>query len=219
MIFFPCGGRIVDESNLLDHAANQGALRSRAVSKLAGVSLRQLWYWHSTGLIEANTDPGARGYPRLYSWIDYMKLRAARKLIREGEPTRRVRAAIAFLDREIPDWYRWPLFRYEGRILIERHNTLFVAAVGQQRALPVLSHVLNELVVEGPLGELRSYADVVDMDPDVVAGNPVMRGTRLEAALLLGLSERGVGVPAICEAYNLESGQVMRILEFAQAIS
>src|SRR5687767_11534335 len=86
-----------------------GALRSRTVARLAGFAPRTLRDWHQTGLIQAHVAPGGPGHPRLYSWVDYMRLRAAGKLLSEGVRTREIRPAIADLDREFPDWYLLPL--------------------------------------------------------------------------------------------------------------
>src|SRR5215216_2012006 len=157
-----------------------GAIRSRTVARLAGMSMRRLSRWHETILIQAHTRPGARGYPRLYSWVDYMKVRAARKLEGQGLSVRAIRQAIEAMDREIPDWYLWSLHRFHNRVVIDRGN-LRRAMPGSQLLLPVAG-LLEDLQAEGPLGELRRFGDVVDMDPDVVSGNPVIKGTRLEPA-------------------------------------
>src|SRR6266540_6024491 len=94
--------------NDLDTVARIGALRSRLVSKLSGFTPRQLGYWHTTRLIEAHIDAGARGFPRLYSWIDYMKLREAAKLSAAGVPTARIRRAVDYLEEAITNWYSIP---------------------------------------------------------------------------------------------------------------
>ena len=61
-----------------------GALRSRLISRLTGLTPRQLSYWHRSALIPAHAAPGALGRPRLYSWVDYLKLRD--KLEKEIRP-------------------------------------------------------------------------------------------------------------------------------------
>ena len=202
----------------VDASLGYGALRTRTVARLAGVSVRQLGYWHLTELIEAHTVPGSRGTPRLYSWIDYMKIRAARKLRRQGLSTRRVRATIAYLDDHVPDWYRYPVHRFGARVLMERNWALVTVDGQRQLALPFVADVLNELIQEGPLGEMRTFSDQIDMDPDIVSGNPVVRGTRLETAFIAELVNHGVSVEQVASLYSLSHEQVERTLEFASAL-
>jgi uncharacterized protein (DUF433 family) len=187
-----------------------GALRSRTVAKLAGVTLRQLGYWHSTGLIRAHAMPGYRGNPRLYSWIDYIKIRAAKKLQTQALSTRRIRSAIAYLDL-------LPLHAFRSRVLVELPDLLFVAEDGRQLVLPLVKDVLDQLMKEGPLGELREFSDQVDMDPGIMSGNPVIKGTRLETAFIAGLVQRSVTPAHIGELYLLTAEQVDRSLAFARA--
>jgi uncharacterized protein (DUF433 family)/DNA-binding transcriptional MerR regulator len=185
------------------------------VARLAGVTPRLLDYWHSTRLIEAHTIPGARGSPRLFSWIDYMKIRAASKLHAQGLSTRRIRAAIAYLDEHIEGWYRYPVHGFGGRVLLEQHARLLTADAQRQLALPIVYSVLDELIDEGPLGELRGYGDVVEMDPEIVSGNPVVRGTRIEAAFLANLVKLGVDPSSVAALYSLPEVTVQRTLAFA----
>jgi uncharacterized protein (DUF433 family) len=194
-----------------------GALRSRTVAKLAGVTLRQLGYWHSTGLIKAHAMPGYRGNPRLYSWIDYIKIRAAKKLQTQGLSTRRIRSAIAYLDEKVADWYLLPLHAFHSRVLVELPDLMFVAEDGRQLVLPLVKDVLYQLMKEGPLGELREFSDHVDMDPGIMSGNPVIKGTRLETAFIAGLVQRSVTPAHIGELYLLTAEQVDRSLAFARA--
>src|SRR5579883_3296838 len=93
-----------------------GALRSRIVAKLAGVTMRQLGYWHRQGIIQAQVIPGAPGRPRLYSWEDYMKVRAAAKLLHKGVLAHWIRRSIEYLDQYVPDWYRLPLYEFQRRV-------------------------------------------------------------------------------------------------------
>ncbi|MBI4506143.1 MAG: DUF433 domain-containing protein [Chloroflexi bacterium] len=191
-----------------------GALRSRVVAKLAGLTLRQVHYWHTTGIIRARVIPGARGCPRLYSWTDYMKLRAATKLRRQGVTTHSIRTAVAWLDQNAPDWHLVPVYGFSGRVLVQFEHAVVTADRAKQAVLPELGHVLVEIRDEGPLGELRQFSDCVDMHPDVLSGNPVMQGTRLETRFVAALVAHGVSAYAIATLYHRPLSQVERALEF-----
>lgn len=208
------------ESNVI----HLGALRSRLVSKLTGLSMRQLQYWHGTELLPAHERPGGRGYARLYAWVDYMKLREAAKLLDQGIPTTVIRQAVPFLEQLAPDWYLLPLRGHGQRQvsiqLADRFQVL--ARKGFQALLPweqVLANTLSQIQEEGPLGALRPFGDAVDMDPAVLAGAPVVRDTRLETAFIAGLRDRGYDVEDIAEVYRLSPERVSRALEFEQALA
>src|SRR5207245_3038138 len=80
-----------------------GALRSRLISRLTGLTPRQLSYWHRSALIPAHAAPGAPGRPRLYSWVDYLKLRDAAKLRAARAPTPASRRAGDYQEAMVPE--------------------------------------------------------------------------------------------------------------------
>lgn len=195
-----------------------GALRTRMVARLTGVSLRQLWLWHNSGLIRAHIVPGAPGYPRLYSWIDYMKVRAAKKLLADGLSIQKIRVAIEYLDQDVPDWYLMPVHGFSRRVLVQQGEATYVAARFRQQAFSsVLDGVLRSLVTEGALGELNRFSDCVDMNPEIVSGNPVVKGTRLETQFIATLATSGVPTEQVADIYRLTPHQVFRAIEFNTA--
>jgi uncharacterized protein (DUF433 family)/DNA-binding transcriptional MerR regulator len=203
----------------LDPQPYRAALRSRLVARLSGVSLRQLWLWHNSGLIRAHVLPGGPGRPRLYSWVDYLKVRAARHLRDEGVSAQRTREAIAYLDQHVPAWYLLPLHGFAGEPVVERRGFTEPAALGAQHLMDwsILEGVLRALQAEGPLGELREFSEYVAMDPSVIGGNPVIKGTRLETQFIGALVERGLPVVEVAETYHLSPEQVERAVEFQRA--
>lgn len=196
----------------------QGALRSRVVARLVNIPVRTLQSWHEAGILEAHEDPGARGYPRLYSWADYMKLRAALKLQRDGIPTKQLRPILAKLEETVPDWYLLPLHRFGRRVLGDYEHSL-VDVFTDQAALPFVRDMLEEIADEGPLGALHEFGDIIDMDPAVVAGNPVIRGTRLETRFIAELAKRGVPEDGIARRYELTPGEVKRVIKFDSLVA
>lgn len=198
-----------------------GALRTVTVARLAGVSLRQLGYWHRTDMIRAHAVPGGPGHPRLYSWVDYMKIRAAKNLLDQGLHTRRIRAAIDFLEADAPEWYLCPLSAFQHRVFIRLPNVAVDVAAekGRQALLPLVEDLLATLRREGPLGKLHRFSEYVDMDPDTLAGNPVLKGRRLETRFIATLTDYGVSIPRICTEYGLNRVQVRHALDFEQAVA
>ena len=194
-----------------------GALRTRLIARLTGLSPRQLQYWHSTGLIAAHVRAGQRGFPRLYSWADYMKLREGAKLRAAGVATPLIRRAVTFLDQVEPDWYLVTLSMEGGHILAQIEGQAFAVAADLAGQIPLFRTTLEALHKEGPLGELREFSDAVSMDPRVCGGMPVVQDTRIETAFVAELVEFGWPVDNLSDLYHLPIVKLSRALEFESA--
>ena len=200
------------------HPFRVGALRSALLSRLTGLTVRQVQYWHRTGLISAHTDPGARGYPRLYTWVDYMKLREAAKLSSRGVPTATIRRAVDYLEVSVPDWHLVAL-RVEGKGVIAHLSDLDLDVTVTRGGQIPLVPTLHELHHEGPLGELRRFDDAVDMHPRIRGGAPILKETRIETSFVRGLRNLGQSEEDIAEMDRLPVHKVQRALEFERAIA
>jgi uncharacterized protein (DUF433 family) len=182
-------------------------------------------------VLAASVTPGRRGVPRLYSWIEYSKARAARKLLNMGISARRLRPNIEWLEEHVPLWYTLPLIAYSETVILRPENGGPAFTVGQVRqrveadlieSAQLASRIkdaLAEMEDEGPLGVLSEYRDVVDMDPRIRAGVPIIRGTRIETELLARLTGCGGRAEDIAERFDLDAYQVKRALEFETAVA
>ncbi len=207
-------------SPLDDPTFTRGGLRTGLVSKLTGLPLARLRYWHKTGLLLAQGRSGQRGVPRIYSWVDYLRLRIAADLVADGIHTTRVRRAIDFLDENLPDWYRLPIRAEAGHVMVEQsgpRSALLADKSGQRLlALDVLNRTVEQLTEIGPLGKLHRFDDAVTMNPAVNLGLPVLRGTSLETEFVAHAA-RGMGVEEFAKLYELRTDLVARALEFEEA--
>ena len=197
-----------------------GAIRSRIVAGLCGISMSRLQYWHRTLLTPAETRPGRRGVPRLFTWDEYMKVRTAVALTRAGDvSTQRVRQALEFLNEAIPDWSRRDLHLFGDQVLVDLRSELRVAEEGQQLAFrEFVLDVLQRIQEEGPLGSLNHHGGCVDMKPTVLAGNPTIRGRRVQPSFIAELSQRGMSADEIAEQYFLSLEEVNGALAFHQDV-
>jgi len=63
-----------------------------------------------------------------------------------------------------------------------------------------------------------TYRDRVAVDPRILAGKPVIKGTRIPVSLVLNLLEHGYTFERIVEAYpNLTADDIRAALAYAQA--
>ncbi len=210
-------------SPLDDPTFTRGGLRTGLVSKLTGLPPARLRYWHKTGLLLAQGRSGQRGVPRIYSWVDYLRLRIAADLVADGIHTMRVRRAIDFLDETLPDWYRLPIRAEAGHVMVEQsgpRSALLADKSGQRLLalddLQVLNRTVGQLKEIGPLGKLHRFDDAVTMNPAVNLGLPVLRGTSLETEFVAHAA-RGMGVGEFAKLYELNADLVARALEFEEA--
>jgi DNA-binding transcriptional MerR regulator len=68
---------------------------SKAASRIAGVSLRQIQYWDERGFVRPSIRlPEGRGTRRLYSFGDLVQLKVMRELARHGLAPRKLRRCL-----------------------------------------------------------------------------------------------------------------------------
>lgn len=216
----------------------RGALRSHLVAKLSGTSPAQLSRWHRSGLIVASVLPGGRGLRRLYSWIEYSKVRAAVKLLEQRLPRSRLKPNLLLLEQELPEWYCLPLLAYQKHVIVPVDDGIGYTIQDKQAALTDLVEgadlrrrsaveddfdqairAVRAMQHEGPLGVMRTFGHHVTMDPAVVGGNPVLIGTRLETAMIAAIHAKGFQkTPMIAQRFDLSEAQVHSAVAFEEAI-
>lgn len=220
---------------ILPEEAHVAGLRTRLVGRLTGLSSARLRYWHESELLEASLRPGQRGIPRLYSWVDYLRLQIAAHLEGLGVPTVRIRQAVDYLDGHFPAWY----------LLTERFDTderAHVRVRAVESESPLLADVHGQHILEldwpspladlrdpataaleaiagrGSLCRLRDYSDAVFMTPRVNLAQPSIVGTALETCFIFGVS-REVGEQEASDAYRVDPELLKRAIAFEEAVA
>jgi len=122
---------------------------SKAVSKITGLSFRQIDYWDSTHFIKPSVSE-ATGYGsvRLYSFNDLIQLRVAKTLMDKGISLQKIRKAINYLKKSIPE-IKKPLS--ELRFLTDG-ETIFVLTKNTKEIIDTLKS--GQLVFSIALGEI-----------------------------------------------------------------
>ena len=216
---------------------HRGSLRSKLVAKLTGLSTQTLQHWHASALQEATREPGERGTPRRYSWIDYQRLCVMASLREHGVPTSRIRRATSNLDGLFPGWWCLSLAAYEGRVPGSRakiHVTLcqnfdvVVDVPGGQMTFrelmgsevddtgEMLSVALSEVGEKGPLFQKHAFGDSVAMAPDLNAGQPTVLGTSLETRFIEALVRTST-IEEVARLYRIDEHRLRRATEFERA--
>ena len=217
-----------------------GALPTRVIRVLSGASLGQLRGWHRDGIVEASIDPGGRGRPRLYGWVDYCKARAAVKLLEHDVRRAELHDAVKRLDTDVRGWSLLPLTAYASHVVAPNssgagYHVCAPKAPEQRRVVeeapPYLVGdddcglarslaVVGELQFEGSLGRLSQFSELIHINPGIFGGAPVLIGTRLETALLAAMCGGDAdGAAQVAEMYRIGTERVEAAVEFEKALA
>jgi DNA-binding transcriptional MerR regulator len=154
---------------------------SGEAQRLVGVTQRQLAYWDTTGFIRPTVHVGAgKGSRRLYSYLDLVQLKTAKKLLDAGMSLQAVRKSIAFL-QQLPG-VDYPLAELvlvsDGRSIYayrESDVILDVLRRGQLTCWIPMRQVVREI---DQAGGRESPATAQSVGRSGTGGNPQARRTR-----------------------------------------
>jgi predicted RNase H-like HicB family nuclease len=132
---------------------------SKTVSKITGLSFRQVDYWDRTHFIKPSvSEASGYGSVRLYSFNDLIQLKVAKTLVDKGISLQKIRKALTYLKKHIPEVVK-PLSELK---FLTDGETIFVITKDQKVIIDTLKS--GQLVFSIALGEI-----VEDLKGDVVA--------------------------------------------------
>lgn len=133
---------------------------TKTVSRIIGVTARQLGYWDKTGLVKPSIAQ-AEGYGtrRLYSFLDIVQIRTAKALRDQGMSLQKIRKCVAFLRKHSPE-IEHPLSELK---LLTDGLTIFVLTANKDVILDTLNS--GQLVMSLAIGLLvnKIKAQIVQM--------------------------------------------------------
>lgn len=183
----------------------RGVYGSRLAAKLAGISLRQLRYWVSTGLLQPSVYKAGRGGRDLFSYTDLVQARVIGRLRKKGWTLPKIRRAIAYLQTTLPEtesWHRQTLIADPSGLLTSLAPEEVVNTTHQspgQKVFPIfLGDVVREIV---SAGEALSIGRELEVNAAVQGGSPVIKGTRIPTRLIGDLLDEGVDAARITHLY------------------
>lgn len=132
---------------------------TKTVSKIAGLSNRQIDYWDRTHFIKPSvSEASGYGSVRLYSFNDLVQMKVAKTLMDKGISLQKIRKTITYLKKNMPEVER-PLA--EMRFLTDG-ETIFVLTKDKKEIIDTLKS--GQLVFAIALGEI-----VEDLKGEIVA--------------------------------------------------
>jgi predicted RNase H-like HicB family nuclease len=133
-----------------------------AVSKVTGLSKRQIDYWDTIHFIKPSVREAAgQGSTRLYSFNDLIQLKVARTLLNKGISLQKIRKAVWYLKKNMPNVDK-PLSDLK---FLTDGETIFVLTKDSRVVIDTLRHaqlvfsVALGLIIEELKGEVKILHD------------------------------------------------------------
>jgi predicted RNase H-like HicB family nuclease len=136
---------------------------TKAVSRITGLSARQIDYWDRTHFIKPSvSEASGYGSVRLYSFNDLIQLRVAKTLMDKGISLQKLRKAINYLKKNTPEIEK-PLS--EIRFLTDG-ETIFVLTKDKKMIIDTLKS--GQLVFSIALGEIIEglKSEIIDVQKE-----------------------------------------------------
>lgn len=208
----------------------RGHYLAHEVGQLAGVSGSTIGQWAHYGYIRASQS-GPGEYPRLYSFQDVAEAILVHELIEKKVPMKVLRPVIEGLRDRFGDW---PLQHARLETLSSPDITVAALLVrdGEKRfelgphGWQLVEHttvnpqrVVSELSRGGwavrQLPDLRYIA----VDPDLLSGQPAIRGRRVPVSLVAELATQTDGPDILREDYDLSPDEIEDAVRWWRATS
>jgi len=136
---------------------------TKTIHKITGLTVRRIDYWDRTHFIKPSvSEASGHGSVRLYSFADLVQMRVAKTLLDEGISLQKIRKAITYLKKNMPDAKK-PLSELR---FVTDGNTLFVITKDKKQIIDVLRK--GQLVFSIALGSLieELKGKVIDMEAE-----------------------------------------------------
>lgn len=136
---------------------------TKTIHKITGLTVRRIDYWDRTHFIKPSvSEASGHGSVRLYSFTDLVQMRVAKTLLDEGISLQKIRKAITYLKKNMPD-VKKPLSQLK---FVTDGSTLFVITRDEKRIIDVLRK--GQLVFYIALGNLieELKGKVIDMEAE-----------------------------------------------------
>jgi len=187
----------------------QGFYSTRQVSRLARIPLRTLYDWKARGVIA----PSVRvidtngGTEEGYSYADLAIIKLLRALRVKQLNLRSIVVALRHLyDRfgapDAPSWINTHVYILGKNVFAQKPDdwdTTLATKYGQKAEMRVLGELFEE---EAALLVPKAFSEYVEINLDVMEGQPVIRNTRIPTFMIAMMSEQGTQVDELAELYS-----------------
>jgi uncharacterized protein (DUF433 family) len=203
------------------------AFTADTVSKLTGLTVRQLQHWDRVGFFTPSlADPERRRpHSRIYSFQDVVSLRTIARLRERGVSFHEMRKVGEFFDANPgADWANRRFFVVGKRVFFTHEDAVLAARpLGQHvdRCVLDLGTVVADVeqrVLSLPV-RLEAEIGTITRDRFIMGGVPVLAGTRIPTATVTWFHDNGYSVEAILQEFpRLTASDVQAAIAYEHAV-
>ena len=211
----------------------QGFYSTAQVSRLARVPVSTLYDWKAKGIVVPSV---AIQRPGLvadygYSYANLTVIRLMRAIRDRKLQLRSVSIALHHLfERFGPPSEGWAdaqVFFIGRHVFAERREldewgTTTAEQYGQKvetRLFGDLFHELREMAEGGSILVPKDYASAVEIDPNIMNGEPVVRGTRIATSVIFMKYAKGKPIGELARLFELAQDLVEKVIDYEHFLS
>jgi uncharacterized protein (DUF433 family)/DNA-binding transcriptional MerR regulator len=205
----------------------QGFYSTPQVARLAQIPLSTLYDWKSRGIIDPSVHvmDGENEVLDGYSYADLTIIKILRALREDQLDLRSAGTALRHLWNRLGPpsngWSEAQVYIVGKRVYAVKQDeweATDATQFGQKievRVLGDLSDIFREQEEEGSLLIPKDYQEYVELDPEIMGGQPVVRGTRVPTSILAMLGQQGRSVTELARLYfPIPRGTIAKVIEY-----
>lgn len=187
----------------------QGFYSTRQVSRLARVPLRTLYDWKARGVIAPSVQviDAQGGAEEGYSYADLAIIKLLRSLRVKQLNLRSIVVALRHLYNRFgspaaPGWINAHVYILGKDVFAQKPDnwdTTLATRYGQRAAMRVLGELFEE---EAALLVPKTFSEYVEINLDVMEGEPVIKNTRIPTFMIAIMSEQGTQIDELADLYS-----------------
>ena len=207
----------------------RGFYSGAQVARIAQIPVRTLYDWKSRRIIAPSVHVMDNDLEVIdgYSYADLTIIKILRALREDQLDLKRAAVALRHLwDRLGPPDRGWAdahVYLVGNKIYAEKQDeweTTAATQFGQKVAIRLFGDLFEELKCKEEEGDLLVPADYrrsVEINPHVMGGQPVVRGTRVPTSILAMLKKQGKSVRQLAKLYfPVPQGAIEKAIEYEQ---
>jgi len=192
----------------------QGFYSIAQVSRLAGIPERTLYDWKSRGIIKPSVQVIREGQiaDDGYSYADLTIIKIMRALREDRLDLKSVSVALRHLFERLgppsKGWAESNVYIVGNKVFAEKPDEWDITAATQfgQKAEPILfGDLFKELRAAEEAGSIlvpQEFARFVEVNPDVMNGEPVIKDTRVPTSMIAMLISKGRSIDHLVTLYR-----------------
>lgn len=207
----------------------EGIYTARDIATILNVPRNKVSYWMSKYVREKF--PAITGYVYNFeqekgiyvNFKSFLQIYVFNELKQRGHSNKKILEMYSFISRKYKTKYPFALKKIlsvGSELMLEEKEDIFNAKF-QLSFKKILSDYIDKIEFDNDGSAIRYYPlgkeRTIVVDPSIQFGSPVIKGTRVNADILVELYENGEEINAIAKMYEISIDNVNDAIEFSMA--